>query len=185
MPPKKNQKRIVQDSADNESDGAVELRSTRARQPKKPRRDLTESETATGDAVKNVGTGTTTPDTVTTGMVASPQSPLEPVTSSPADDAPATVTGKNLSTQSAVPKQTDTLPQVTQITRKSRDTAQDLWEFFEKRRKDVDTIMCKVCKLVLRHSLSTARSQDRGRSNLSSHHVQTSQAEWQQEHSGS
>jgi hypothetical protein len=78
-----------------------------------------------------------------------PQSPLEPVKSSLADDAPATVTGKNLSTESAVSKQKDTLPQVTQITRKSRDTAQDLWEFFEKRRKDVETIMCKVCKLVL------------------------------------
>lgn len=53
----------MQDSADNESDGAVELRSSRARQPKKPRRgDLTEPETAIGDeAVKNVGTGTTTP----------------------------------------------------------------------------------------------------------------------------
>jgi hypothetical protein len=119
---------------------------------------LTEPETAIGDeAVKNVGTGTTTPATVTTGMVALPQSPLEPVKSSLADDAPATVTGKNLSTESAVPKQKDTLPQVTQITRKSWDTAQDLWEFFEKRQKDIETIMCKVCKLVLRHSLSIAR----------------------------
>jgi hypothetical protein len=150
MPPKKNQKRIVQDSADNESDGAVELRSSRARQPKKPRRgDLAEPETAIGEAVKNVGTGTTTPATVAAGMVALPQSPLEPVRLSLADDAPATVTGKNLSAESTVPKQKDTLPQVTQITRKSRDTAQDLWEFFEKRRKDVETIMCKVCKLVL------------------------------------
>ena len=97
----------MQDSADNESNGAVELRSSCARQPKKPHRgDLAEPGTAIGDgAVKNVGTGTTTPATITAGIVALPQSPLEPVKLSLADDAPATMTGKNLLAESAVPKQ--------------------------------------------------------------------------------
>jgi hypothetical protein len=50
MPPKKNSKRNMQDSPDS-SDGAVEIRSSRARQPKKPRHsDITDMEGAVRDA---------------------------------------------------------------------------------------------------------------------------------------
>jgi hypothetical protein len=113
---------------------------------------LAESETPVSDAA------TTTPVAPAKGTA---QSPSEPQELSQSKDEAVSARGSNSSMQvmnlPKVPEQNKSAPHVKQIPRKSRDTAQDLWEFFEKRQKDIDTIMCKVCKSVvftLHHSRS-------------------------------